>query len=157
DAKADEIWELYTTGDIDGYTIRVHTLKSSARIIGATELSELARALEAAGKDHNTDFINDKTDDLLKEYRSLKQHLSERMSPSEQVDKIPATPEIAGDAYRTIYELALMMDYDSIEIIFESLSRYEFEKADADRLDKIKRSMEALDWDAVLSCAKEAL
>ena len=157
DAKADEISELYTTGDIDGYTIRVHALKSSARIIGATELSELARALEAAGKDHNTDFINDKTEDLLKEYRTLKQLLSERMSPSEQVDMIPATPDVTIDAYRTIYELALMMDYDSIEIIFESLRKYEFEKADADRFDKIKRSMEALDWDAVLSSAKEAL
>ena len=79
------------------------------------------------------------------------------MSPSEQVDKIPATPDVTVDAYRTIYELALMMDYDSIEIIFESLRKYEFEKADADRLDNIKRSMEALDWDAVLSSAKEAL
>jgi CheY-like chemotaxis protein/HPt (histidine-containing phosphotransfer) domain-containing protein len=157
ETKADEIEELYTTGDIDGYTIRVHALKSSARIIGAMELSELARALEAAGKDHNTDFINEKTDDLLKEYRALKQVLSEKMSSGEQFEKVPASPEVVTDAYRTIYELGLMMDYDSIEIIFESLRQYEFEKADAERLEKIKRSMEALDWDSVLSCAKEAL
>lgn len=157
DAKADEISELYTAGDIDGYTIRVHALKSSARIIGAMELSELARALEAAGKDHNSDFINDKTVDLLKEYRALKQVLSDKMSSVEQIEKVPATPEVIADAYRTIYELGLMMDYDSIEIIFESLRQYEFEKSDAERLEKIKQSMEVLDWDAVLSCAKEAL
>ena len=50
-----------------------------------------------------------------------------------------------------------MMDYDSLEVVFESLRKYDFEKADADRLDRIKRSMEALDWESVLSAAKEAL
>ncbi|MCR5618846.1 MAG: response regulator [Lachnospiraceae bacterium] len=155
--KAGEINELYTAGDIDGYTIRVHALKSSSRIIGATELSELARALEAAGKDHNSDFINDKTQDLLSEYRAISKTLSDKLSVDEPVDKQPASPEIVKDAFSTIYELALMMDYDSIETIFDSLRRYEFEQNDAEKLDKIKKSMEALDWDMVLSCAKEAL
>ena len=157
DSKADEIEELYTAGDIDGYTIRVHALKSSARIIGATELSELARALEAAGKDRNSEFISEKTGDLLSDYRSLKKQLSQRLESGEQIEKIPATPEIRADAYNTIFELASMMDYDSIEIIFESLRQYELEKEDAERLDKIKKSMEALDWDTVLASAKEAL
>lgn len=157
DAKADEIAGLYTAGDIDGYTIRVHALKSSARIIGAMELSELARALEAAGKDRNSEFISEKTDELLSDYRSLKKVLSESLEPEEKINKIPATPEILADAYNTIFELASMMDYDSIEIIFESLRQYEFEKEDAVRLEKIKRSMEALDWDNVLAGAKEAL
>ena len=35
--------------DYDNFTIRVHALKSSARLIGATEISELAAKLEACG------------------------------------------------------------------------------------------------------------
>ena len=35
--------------DYDNYTIRVHALKSSARLIGAEEISELAAKLEACG------------------------------------------------------------------------------------------------------------
>ena len=157
EVKADEIDSLYTAGDIDGYTIRVHALKSSARIIGALELSELARALEAAGKDHNTEFIKEKTQDLLAEYRALSKALSDKMKVDEPVSVAPATPEIVKDAYMTIYELAMMMDYDSIEIIFDSLRQYEFKPEDAERLERIRKSMEALDWENVLGIAKEAL
>ena len=35
--------------DYENYTIRVHALKSGARLIGATEISELAARLEACG------------------------------------------------------------------------------------------------------------
>ncbi|MBO4608671.1 MAG: response regulator [Lachnospiraceae bacterium] len=157
ETKAGEIEELYTDGDIDGYTIRVHALKSSARIIGAIELSELARALEAAGKDRNSEFIGEKTGELLSGYRSLTRELSDSISSDESVEKVPVTPVVLSDAYSAIYELASMMDYDSLEVVFESLRKYDFEKADAERLDRIKRSMEALDWESVLSAAKEAL
>ena len=157
ETKANEIDELYTAGDIDGYTIRVHALKSSARIIGAIELSELARALEAAGKDHNREFIDEKTNDLLNEYREISAVLASGLSGEDDIPKTPATPEVIKDAYSSIYELGLMMDYDSIEVIFDSLRRYEFEPEDAQRLESIRRAMESLDWDAVLSSAKEGL
>ena len=141
------------THDIDHF-LRVW---SYARIIGALELSELARALEAAGKDHNTEFIKEKTQDLLAEYRALSKALSDKMKVDEPVSVAPATPEIVKDAYMTIYELAMMMDYDSIEIIFDSLRQYEFKSEDAERFERIRKSMEALDWETVLGIAKEAL
>ena len=37
----------------EDYTILVHALKSSARLIGATLFAEIAQALETAGKDGN--------------------------------------------------------------------------------------------------------
>ena len=157
ETKADEISDLYTAGDIDGYTVRVHALKSSARIIGASALSELARALEAAGKDHNTVFIDDKTGELLDEYRNLSAVLSERLAPEDAGERIPATDEIINDAYSSIYELAMMMDYDSLEIIFDSLRGYDFDPDNAARLDRIRKCMDALDWEGVQNAAKEAL
>ena len=47
--NADEIEKLSKDKDYENYTIKVHALKSSARLIGATELSELARVLEEYG------------------------------------------------------------------------------------------------------------
>ena len=47
--NADEIERLLREGDIENYTIRVHALKSGARMIGAAELSEQAKRLEAMG------------------------------------------------------------------------------------------------------------
>ena len=71
--------------------------------------------------------------------------LSDKMKVDEPVSVAPATPEIVKDAYMTIYELAMMMDYDSIEIIFDSLRQYEFKSEDAERFERIRKSMEALD------------
>ncbi|MBR0092768.1 MAG: response regulator, partial [Lachnospiraceae bacterium] len=45
----DEIERSLREEDYDNYTIRVHALKSSARMIGAAEISELAAKLEACG------------------------------------------------------------------------------------------------------------
>ena len=47
--KADEIERLSKEKDYENYTIQVHALKSSARLIGANELSEMARTLEECG------------------------------------------------------------------------------------------------------------
>ncbi|MBR5970151.1 MAG: Hpt domain-containing protein [Lachnospiraceae bacterium] len=47
--RADEIEQLSAAGDYENYAIQVHALKSSARMIGAKELSELARVLEGYG------------------------------------------------------------------------------------------------------------
>lgn len=45
----DEIRRFLEQEDYDNYTIRVHALKSGARLVGATEISELAAKLEACG------------------------------------------------------------------------------------------------------------
>lgn len=71
ETKAKDIESLYNTGNIEDYTVRVHTLKSSARIIGAGELSDLAEELEDAGKRNDTGFIDENTGKLLEMYRSL--------------------------------------------------------------------------------------
>ena len=46
---ADAIENFLKAEDYDNYTIKVHALKSSARIIGASDLSEKARILEEMG------------------------------------------------------------------------------------------------------------
>ena len=52
----------------DEYAVYVHALKSTAKMIGAAELSERARQLEEAGKAGNGDFILASQDDLLELY-----------------------------------------------------------------------------------------
>ena len=40
---------MLAQGDLEGYTVKVHALKSSARIIGAPGLSDMALKLEEGG------------------------------------------------------------------------------------------------------------
>ena len=54
-----ELEKHYSDRNIKEYTIKVHALKSSARIIGATDLADSAQALEDAGKRGDERFISE--------------------------------------------------------------------------------------------------
>ncbi len=69
EAKADEIQKFYDDEDFENYTIKVHALKSSARIIGAIKLSDMAKDLEAAGRNGDIAYIREHHDALLRQYR----------------------------------------------------------------------------------------
>ncbi|MCR5788492.1 MAG: response regulator [Lachnospiraceae bacterium] len=154
-AKAAEIESLYEQGNIADYTIRVHALKSSARIIGADGLSKLAESLEEAGKQENTDYIKEKTGELLSYYRSLDAELA---ALDEQDASLPEIEEKAlAEAYRTISEIAACMDYELMEGILKDLRSYRLKEQDADRIKTIEKCLTELDWDKIEETAAEAL
>ena len=74
--KADEIERLLAEEDFSRYTLKVHSLKSMARLVGALSLSEAAAEMEAAGKNSDFDVIREKTPKLLSAYRAYADHLS---------------------------------------------------------------------------------
>ncbi len=74
--KSDEIEKLYYDENIEDYTTKVHALKSAARMVGLTELSNMAKRLEEAGKKEDIDYIRDNTWDTLSKYRTYKDILA---------------------------------------------------------------------------------
>ena len=62
---------MFDKQDWKNYTITVHGMKSSMRSIGATELSELAKQLEFAGKEGHIDYIRQHHEIMIKEYERL--------------------------------------------------------------------------------------
>lgn len=75
--KAERIEDALSGGDIKAYTNLVHSLKSSARTIGAAALSDLARMLETAGKENDIEKIRRDTPRLLSDYRDIEAVLNE--------------------------------------------------------------------------------
>ena len=75
DSKSEKIENAWKNEAYDTYTTLVHSLKSSARTIGAIEVSDLAKNLESAGKNGDIDIVAKQTPLLLKKYRSLKNYL----------------------------------------------------------------------------------
>ena len=68
--KIKRIAELYERGDLNNYIIEVHALKSTSLSVGAVQLYELAKEIEAAGKEGS--FAPEKkNDDLLRLYREV--------------------------------------------------------------------------------------
>lgn len=53
---------------MEDYRIRVHALKSTAKMIGAENLSDLAKDLEMAAKEKDWDFIEKNHKEVLDQY-----------------------------------------------------------------------------------------
>ncbi len=154
-AKAEEIEEHYREGRLDEYTIKVHALKSSARIIGAKELSELAAGLEAAGKSNDLEYIRGNTDTLLAMFRSLNEKLSVL---DEKPESLPVISEDRmKEAYQTMIEIAGSMDYGLMEDLLKDLRKYGLSEKDEERIGRIGNMLTELDWDGIVQTAKEGL
>ncbi len=69
--KSEKIENAWKNDDIATYTTLVHSLKSSARTVGAMNVWELAKRLESAGKAGDIECIKQDTPLLLSEYRSM--------------------------------------------------------------------------------------
>ena len=145
--KADEIEKLYNDGDFKNYTIKVHALKSSARIIGASSLSRLALFLEEAGKIGDLDYIKNHNEKLLKMYRELDEKLS---APEETEANLPPIDEASlKEAYQTILEIANTMDYGLMEDLLRNLHEYKLPEKDRIKLSRIDSLLTELDWDGI--------
>ncbi|MDY6351155.1 MAG: response regulator [Selenomonas sp.] len=129
--NAATIRQFFDAKDWKNYTIRVHALKSSARIIGARELSELAAALEQAGNAEDAAKIQQDTPRLFELYAQcedvLKPVLPSAAAEGEATDdgstKEPMTAEELQEAYEALKELTATFDYDSVQFVLEDLSR----------------------------------
>ncbi len=69
DKRAADIEGFYKEKNWREYQIKVHALKSNARTIGLTELSELARKLEEAAKSGEEAFIDEQHPLLMERFR----------------------------------------------------------------------------------------
>ncbi|MCR5324783.1 MAG: response regulator [Lachnospiraceae bacterium] len=151
DENADIIENAYNERDISLYTIKVHALKSSARIIGASNLSEKARLLEDAGKENNIEYIGSNTSDLLETYRSYKDILA-RLPEALNVDndsKEPIPEDELEGAYEALKEVIPPMDYDSAEMIIAQVKEYRLPAGDAEKFEKLDILLKKLDWDGM--------
>lgn len=61
----------FAAGDLYNYEIIVHALKSTSLSIGATELSEQAKAHEMAAKSEDKDFISADLEALIAFYEAV--------------------------------------------------------------------------------------
>jgi HPt (histidine-containing phosphotransfer) domain-containing protein len=147
-SKADEIENLWNDGDTTNYTIKVHALKSSARVIGARVLSDMAKELEDAGRSGNLAVINSNTPILLKKYRELDACLSS--FDEEAGDKPELTQKMRDDAMETIQMVAGAMDYGVMEQLLKDLKGHAMSEEDEKLVCKLENKMMKLDWDGIL-------
>jgi len=69
--KSLELAEFLKREDFESYRIAVHALKSTSLTIGASKLSEKAKALEMACKEQKLDFVKSNHKQFMDEYTAL--------------------------------------------------------------------------------------
>ena len=151
ESRADEIEDAFRKGDLLYFTIRVHALKTTARVIGATGLAELAAALECAGKAEDREFIQNNLEVLISLFKSYKIRLSGYMAEKQKQkeQKRPISDEELEEAFSALREIAPTMNYDSLEMILEELSLYKLPVDKQLEINEIERLLRQLDWDGI--------
>lgn len=145
--KSDEIRGFYDNGDWENYTIKVHALKSSAKLIGAGKLADDALALENAGNDRDIEFIKAHTDDLLKDYEAYSDNLGVLFAAKKE--KKPADRVMIDIMYDTIREAVDKKDADAIRGAFDEIEQYELPAEDYLKLEQLKDLFEGEDYDGM--------
>ena len=144
-----EIADFYNQSDWKNFTTKVHALKSSARVIGADELSERARRLEDAGNSGYINEIKDGTAALLELYLSYESKLAPLIAKPtvDTSDKPLIGDEDFSDALESLKEAASTFDYDSVKFVLDELDGYRLPDEQAARIEKIRAAAEKLNWD----------
>ena len=123
DMKSDKIEKCLADGMIRDYTIEVHALKNTARLIGAMELSEEFKELEKLGNEENTECLADKTPGVLNHYRSYKPILKPYAVSSEsEKDSVDGETVIA--ALHAMAEAVDTFDLDGVDEAMRLLDTY---------------------------------
>ena len=152
DSNVKAIGEFLRDKDYKNYTIKVHALKSSARLIGAGQLSEDAKYLEDCGNALNTDKIAELTPKLLEDYAGLKEKLSPLYAENENLPEI--SPEDLREMYEAVKEFSYSFDIDAIDGIIEQARQYKIPEGEKTRFEAVETAVRNMDWEALNEALK---
>ena len=149
--KSREIEESYKNGDMELCTIKVHALKSTARIIGARELSALAEKLENAGRHKDMEFFAGNIEKLIEDYRSYGEYLRDLPDEDELIDRQSISADSLKEAYEALKFFVSQMDTDAVKMILDEMSIYILPEKDEEIFEALNRKILNFDWDGMES------
>lgn len=143
--KTEDIKRYCREKDWENYVISVHALKSTAKVIGAGELSDRALALEMAGKQGDVEQIIQNTGKLLEEYERIGSEIRSFLPKEETVKKA-----WDGAAVKHILQQLIAaagdFDYFQAEELVQQLSAYPSLEETAESLGRLQEKLENMDY-----------
>ena len=146
DENIKELERCYSQEDITNYTIKVHALKSTSRMIGAMILSALAAALERAGNENNPEYIRQEHGLFIDEYRK---YVSLLRGPDDNSSKEKMDEDVLKDTLMALKEYSDAEDFTLVQNAIEYLSKFSLPSDVGKRIESIKNNLNKLDWDAI--------
>ncbi len=136
--KREAMGEALAAQDWPNYRIQVHSLKSTAKNIGAESLSELAKASEDAAAAGDGSYVKEHHKEVMEAYTCVVSHIVEELGleiavPSCPCEEEPAAAEAAADA--TLSEIAEQELLKALAELAASLDTFEADKAESQLAD----------------------
>lgn len=145
--KISEIKEQYEQEDWETYAVRMHGMKSAARVIGAEDLFEKARLLEMAGKEKDVSFIRNRIDGFLEDYKRLGEQLASLEKNEKELP--PVSEDMLQDAYQTLLEAVDAEDSDLCEIVLMEMKNYTLPERDKPIFRELYKKYLSVDWEGM--------
>lgn len=161
DKKAADIERFAAGRQWQDYTVQVHALKSSARLIGAAELSAQAAELEALGDRAKTaddaaaeTAILSQTPVLLEAYRAYREKLAPLCAGAVSCGN-PALPPLSAqeleERLAALREFAGAFDFANADMVMKDLAAHTLPADFLEQYEKLKEAVRAADSAAVLA------
>ena len=160
DNKAEKIGRFYAEEDWPAYTIEVHALKSTSRVIGATAYGERAQELENAGKAGDIAFIRERQEQFMKDLMHFKEVIAPLLRREEPEQggaphgKPSADDAIIVSAIEAIVDAAEQGDLTMIGDVLGELEDYEMDEGYVSVFERVRKAFADQDAKAVLSALR---
>ena len=142
---------FYSDDDLQNYTIKVHALKSSARIIGAEDFGEEAQKLENAGKAGDREYIGSRHDAFMERYESFKDLLSGLFTGMDHDPEKPVADEdLMSAVMEEIGSAAEDMDCERLDSIFSEMEGYSIPEENRQLYGKLKEASERYEYRTII-------
>ena len=158
-AKVEELESYYASGQWENYTIKIHALKSSARLIGAEDLADKAQLLENAGREGNLKYLVEYHAPFLQDYQQLRESLTGVMEADQvtvpQRDFPVADTSVMEGIYGKLYEAARLMDYDLIDEAIQEIGEFIIPDREKQFVERILEKVDIFDYEGIANMLDE--
>ena len=164
DVKEKELRTYFSEEAWSEYTIKIHALKSSAKLVGAFGLAEDAEALEMAGKEENIDYIRENHErvmndyvayrDILKDVVDVKEPAAEEEDGAED-DRPTADEALLAEVFDRIRSRVDECDDMGIEEALDELDGYRIPNEAKEKIAAVREGLDQFDFDAISAAISE--
>lgn len=154
--KATKLEKCLADGLIRDYTIEVHALKNTARMIGAAHLSDRFHYMEDCGNAENLAAIQNETPDILREYRAFKEILRP-YGEEQNSEKEETSLETLKKLLQALHDAMDQFDLDAADEAMGELERYRLPQECEPFMEKLRVGMADVMMEEVMQTAQEML
>ncbi len=154
DQKSTKLEKCLADGMLKDYTIEVHALKNTARMIGALELSQMFYEMEQLGNQGEIEQIEARTPELLKLYRSYKEILAEYAKASQE-EKTQVSLETMLETLKGLHDAMDTFDLDEADRRMRELETYAFPEELQPKLEELSAYVADVAMEDVMRITEE--